>query len=295
MDTITVKVSAKVNLTLDVTGRRDDGYHNIESIFQSIGIYDTITVAKLDEPKIVITCTDPSVPCDNKNIVYKAAELFYEAVGIKGGVNIHIDKSIPSQAGLGGGSSDGAGVLYAMNKLYKTGLEGKALVKLGGNVSADTAFFIVGGTAYVKGIGENIKSVRYIPKVDMVVAKGSAGISTPEAYQKIDLLKNPQHPETAKLLKCIDNGNFLKHCKLCGNLFESVTDSEDVSTIKKLMKDNGALCSVMSGSGSAVFGIFPDRETAEKCALFLRDKYSFSEYCRAVPDSIFLLSGNAVP
>lgn len=288
MDKITLKSSAKINLTLDVIGKRDDGYHNIESIFQSIGIYDILTVEKLDVPEIKITCNDADVPCDKRNIVYKSAELFFGETGIDGGVWVHIEKNIPSQAGLGGGSSDGAGVLYAMNKLYGTGLDGQKLTEFGGKVSADTAFFTVGGTAYVSGIGEDINSVRFIPKVDLVVAKGSSGISTPEAYGKIDRLNEPYHPDTKKLLKCIEKGNFLKHCDLCGNIFESVTELRDVDNIKAAMLESGALTAVMSGSGSAVFGIFPDKEKAERCADKLNGKYPFVKCCKTVHESILV-------
>lgn len=289
MDTVKLKVSAKINLTLDVTGKREDGYHNIESVFQSVGIYDTITVKKLDTTDIIISGDDPNMPCDKTNTAYKAAELFYRETDISGGVSIHIEKQIPSQAGLGGGSSDGAGVLYAMNKLYKTELNGKKLTELGGKISADTAFFTVGGTAYVSGIGDKIQSVRYIPKVNLVIAKGASGVSTPEAYKKIDTLTSPHHPETNKLLKAIDNGKFIENCKLCENLFEAVTENEDVTNIKTEMKNMGALTAVMSGSGSSVFGIFDDKNSAVSCAQRLKERYPFAVYCRAEPESIILI------
>lgn len=286
MNTVTLKCSAKINLSLDVTGKRDDGYHEIESIFQSVSIYDTLTVTRLDSPEIIISCSDPDVPCDKRNIVHKAAEIFFRETGITGGAKIHIEKEIPSQAGLGGGSSDGAGVLYALNTLYDTGLYGRKLTRLGGMVSADTAFFTVGGTAYASGIGDEIQSIRFIPKVDMVIAKGASGISTPEAYGKIDRLVSPPHPQTKKLLKAIDQGNFLKKCGLCENIFERVTDLKDVTDLKRLMTENGALTAVMSGSGSSVFGIFPDKDTAVKCADLLRERYPFAVYCRAVPEPV---------
>lgn len=289
MNSVTLKVSAKINLSLDVTGKREDGYHEIESIFQSVGIYDTITVKRREDEKIVITCSDPDVPCDERNIAHKAARLFFEDTGIEGGVSIHIEKEIPSQAGLGGGSSDGAGVIYAMNMLYDTQLNGKGLTELGGKISADTAFFTVGGTAYASGIGDEIESIRYIPNIDLVIAKGKSGISTPEAYRKIDGLSNPVHPKTAKLLKAIDKGNFMDKCELCQNIFESVTDLKDVEEIKKSMLEHGALNSVMSGSGSAVFGIFQNEETAQKCAENLKGRYEFAVHCKAVPYSIVLV------
>jgi len=286
MDSIKVKASAKINLTLDVTEKLRNGYHNIESIFQSIGIFDILTVEKA-EKDITITCDDNTVPCDMRNIAYKAALLFFENTGIKAGCSIHIEKHIPSQAGLGGGSSDGAGVLYALNRLYDTKMDIAQLAAIGGRISADTVFFIYGGTAYVKGIGDKIFAIRSIPPVHLVIAKGREGISTPEAYQKIDSLVNPHHPETKALAKAIDKGVFLKNCELCENMFELVTETNDVFDIKKAMLDNGALNSVMSGSGSAVFGIFESEEQAKKCRNILKKKYEFAEYCTAVTQGIY--------
>lgn len=289
MNSIKVKVSAKINLSLDVLGKRADGYHNIESVFQSIGIYDTLTVTKLEKQEILISCSDPDVPCNERNIAYKAAELFFESTGITGGVSIHIEKEIPSQAGLGGGSSDGAGVIYALNLLYNVGLSSKKLTALGGKISADTAFFTVGGTAYASGIGDVIEPLRYISNIDIVVAKGGCGVSTPVAYKLIDDLVKPSHPKTEKLLKALDKGKFMSECSLCKNIFEEVTDIDDIKDIKKSMLEMGALNSLMSGSGSAVFGIFADKESALQCAEKLSEKYSFAQYCRTTSDSIVVI------
>ncbi|MGN1480720.1 4-(cytidine 5'-diphospho)-2-C-methyl-D-erythritol kinase, partial [Porcipelethomonas sp.] len=190
MNSIKVKASAKINLTLDVTGKTDNGYHLIESIFQSIGIYDYLTISKT-EYGIILSCDTPGIPCDSSNIAYKAAKLFLDETGIDSGVKIDIEKHIPSQAGLGGGSSDGAGVLFSMNRLFGTGMSVSDLAEIGKKVSADTTFFLYGGTAFVQGTGEIINSIRYIPPVNIVVAKGQSGISTPQAYKLIDSLENP--------------------------------------------------------------------------------------------------------
>lgn len=286
MKSITVKTSAKVNLSLDVTDKRQDGYHNIKSVFQSIGIFDVVTVTEAKNG-ITITCDDPLVPCDMSNIAYKAALLFLEYTGLSCGVNIHIEKHIPSQAGMGGGSSDGAAVLYAMNEMFGTGMTIAELAKIGGRISADTAFFIFGGTAFVEGIGEIINPIRSLAPFDLVIAKGRSGISTPEAYRKIDSLVDPRHPKTGKLLKAIDKGKFLKKCDLCENIFELVTDTKDVFDLKKHLLDFGAKAALMSGSGSSVFGIFEDSEAAEKCVLNLKKYYYYAEHCRAVPESIY--------
>lgn len=225
-------------------------------------------------------------PCDSRNIAYKAARLFLDKTGIKSGINIHIEKHIPSQAGLGGGSSDGAGVLYAMNTLFDTNIDICDLAKLGANISADTAFFIYGGTAFVQGIGEIINPIRLLPPIELVIAKGRSGISTPEAYKMIDELSEPNHIDTRKLLKAIDKGKFMYHCDCCGNIFEQVTTVNDVFDIKKRMLANGAENAVMSGSGSAVFGIFKDSEAAAKCAEKLKNIYPFAVHCQTIPQSI---------
>ena len=285
MDSIKVKTSAKINLSLDVVGRKPDGYHLIESIFQSVNIYDIITVSKI-ENGIHLTCNEPEIPCDSRNIAYKAARLFLDKTGIKSGINIHIEKHIPSQAGLGGGSSDGAGVLYAMNTLFDTKIDICDLAKLGSNISADTAFFIYGGTAFVQGIGEIINPIRLLPPIELVIAKGRSGISTPEAYKMIDELPEPNHIDTRKLLKAIDKGKFMYHCDCCGNIFEQVTTVNDVFDIKKRMIANGAENAIMSGSGSAVFGIFKDSEAAAKCSEKLKNIYPFAVHCQTIPQSI---------
>lgn len=288
MDSIKVQASAKVNLTLDVTGKRDDGYHNIESIFQSINIYDTITVSKSLNPLIDVSCDDPSIPCGKTNIVYKAAKLFFEKTGISHGITINIEKNIPTQSGLGGGSSDGAAVLFALNVLFNTELDNKELTYLGGQISADTAFFTVGGTAFASGIGDVIEPIRFIPNVDIVVSKGYSSISTPSAYKKIDMLTNLRHPKTDKLLKAIDKGKFLNNCNLCENIFEAVTKLNDVNEIKRKMIRFGALTSLMSGSGSAVFGIFANSKEAIKCVEALNNEYPFCVHCKATANSIIL-------
>ena len=288
MKSLQVKAAAKVNLSLDVIGRRRDGYHDIKSIFQSIGIFDIVTVQQTTKG-IEITCTDREVPCDQRNIAYKAAKLFFEYTGIKSGVSIHINKNIPSQAGLGGGSSDGAAVIYCMNKIFDTRMPIPELADIGGRISADTAFFIYGGTAFVEGIGDIINPIRSIPPVDIVVAKGLSGVSTPEAYRKIDALKDPSHAKTGRLLKAIDEGKFLRKCSLCENIFELVTDNRDVEDLKKHFRENGAETALMSGSGSSVFGIFSDKKEAVKCCRTLQKYYYYAEYCTAVTQGIYEL------
>ncbi len=281
MDSITLKAPAKINLSLDVTGKKENGYHTIESIFQTVSIFDIVSVSKRSSG-INIICSKEGVPCDKSNIAYKAAELFFSYTGINSGAEIKLEKHIPSQAGLGGGSSDGASVLIGLDKIFETSLKQETLCMLGGKISADTAFFTLGGTAYVTGIGEILEVLPQIPETHFVIAKGDSGVSTPEAYGKIDQLENPVHPEVQKLKQAILNGRFTESCELCGNLFEQVTDLSDVCHIKNEMKEMGALSAVMSGSGSSVFGIFETENQALVCTDKLGEKYEFSQYCKSI-------------
>ncbi len=291
MNTLTVKCSAKINLALDVTGKLPNGYHTIESVFQTVGLYDEISVTLVPERETTVSCDVPEmfgksdeIPCDERNIAFKAAKLFFETTGLEGGCNIHIVKGIPSQAGMGGGSTDAAAVLYALNTLTKAGLSSKALAEIGAKLGADVPFFFTGGTAYVSGIGEKITPIADYSGKILVVAKGKEGVSTAVAYGNIDSLVSPSHPQTAELVRAIEN-NESDAYKYFGNLFEEAVNLEEVSHIKSVMTDCGALSALMTGSGSAVFGLFESIETAEKCSEILADKGYFSAVCHTVNKS----------
>lgn len=277
--------AAKINLALDVTGRLDNGYHAIESIFQTVGLYDEVTVDLTDDGIISITCELPEffeqsdpIPCDERNIAYKAAKRFFEQNGMDCGCRIHITKGIPSQAGMGGGSTDAAAVLYCLGKL--TGKSFSAAEKLG----ADVPFFFTGGTAYVSGIGEKIEPAPDYSGRILVIAKGKEGVSTAEAYARIDALTNPVHPETDMLAEALRNSPDTAY-RYFGNLFEQAIQLEEVSDIEEIMSGNGALNAVMTGSGSAVFGLFDTQEKADSCAEKLREKGYFAQACKTVAES----------
>ncbi|MDE5583934.1 MAG: 4-(cytidine 5'-diphospho)-2-C-methyl-D-erythritol kinase [Ruminococcus sp.] len=278
-----VKTSAKINLALDVTGRLENGYHSIESVFQTVSIYDEITV-ELTESDIVVSCEVPEhfaqsdpIPCDERNIAYKSARKFFDDNNLDIGCRIHIKKGIPSQAGMGGGSSDAAAVLYCLSKM--TGKEIISPEKLG----ADVPFFLTGGTAYVSGIGEKITPISDYSGY-FVVAKGKEGVSTAEAYRKIDSVVNPVHPQVNKLVDAIENypANAYKYF---GNLFEDAIQLDEVNTIKSIMLENNALSAVMTGSGSAVFGLFSNYYMAEICSNQLLHSRFYVEICQSVNKS----------
>ncbi|MBO4524385.1 MAG: 4-(cytidine 5'-diphospho)-2-C-methyl-D-erythritol kinase [Ruminococcus sp.] len=283
-----VKTAAKINLTLDVTGKLPNGYHTIESVFQTVGLYDEISV-ELIEKGIDLSCEIPKqfaasdpIPCDERNIAYKAAKLFFEENDMECGCRIHIKKEIPSQAGMGGGSTDAAAVLYCLGKL--TGKKVSKPEKLG----ADVPFFLTGGTAYVEGIGEKITQIADYSGEILVIAKGEGGVSTAQAYGKIDSLIAPKHPETQKLVKTIESSPSTAFSYF-GNIFEQAVELAEVDEIKAIMLKNGSLSAVMTGSGSAVFGLFNSEQQAEICSTKLRNNGYFSCVCETVPESFIIL------
>jgi len=284
-----VKTPAKINLALDVTNKLENGYHNIESVFQTVSIYDEVTV-ELTDSGITLSCEVPDeflssapIPCDERNIAYKSARKFFDDNNLDIGCRIHIKKGIPSQAGMGGGSSDASAVLYCLSKM--TGKKIISPEKLG----ADVPFFLTGGTAYVSGIGEKITPIADYSGY-FVIAKGKEGVSTAEAYRKIDALVNPVHLQINKLVDAIKNSPENAH-RYFGNLFEDAVQLDEVNTIKSIMLEYNALSSVMTGSGSAVFGLFENSfhecsaSNAEWCANQLAYAGFYARICTSVNKS----------
>lgn len=265
-----LKAYAKVNLTLDIVGTREDGYHLLESIFHEVPIYDTINLLINRDGIIDVICTTEypteNVPMGQDNIAYKTAKKFFEAIGdTTYGVTIIILKRIPMQAGMGGGSSDAGCILKSLNAMFENPLSDEQLIQIASTIGADVPFFIHGGTAYATNVGDVIKPLKPLPKLNMVVAKGNDGISTIEAYHSIDALESIEHIDNVKALQCIESQDIAELCKCCGNVFEQIPLPKEVSTIKDTMLQCNALCSVMTGSGSAVFGIFNTPEEAKRC------------------------------
>lgn len=292
MRRLVLKTPAKINLALDIVGKRADGYHLLETIFQAVSLYDTVTVTlhtDMEKP-IRLSCNIPWIPKDTRNIAWKAATLFQEKAKLPIGIEIHLQKYIPSQAGLGGGSSDAAAVLYACNQLTGAGLTQQQLCELGLQLGADVPFFFYGGTAYAAGIGEQLQPLPYLGSVSVVIAKGKGGISTAAAYNAIDALQNPVHPNTSRMLNRIQAYAPLSEiAPLCGNLFSSVTDLQIVEQLRQKMLEKGAICSLMSGSGSAVFGLFSSQEQAHRCCISLRRMVPFVVRCKTIPHTFHAL------
>ena len=271
MDKVFIKCPGKINLSLDVVGKLDNGYHKLEMIMQSIALYDIVTLEKNDAG-INIYCTNSNVPLDEENICHKAASNMKEKFGLLGGIDITIVKNIPISAGLAGGSTDAAGVILGINKLYKLNLSKAEMMDIGVMLGADVPFCINSGTAFATGIGEVIKK---LPSIGAwcVLAKPDVSVSTLEVFKKFRLDEVLKHPDTDSLLEYVNKGELQQLSQNMINVLEIVTtkDYPIILDIKNIMMEFDALGSLMSGSGPTVFGLFEDKNTAEKCYHRLRD------------------------
>lgn len=256
---------AKINLTLDVFGKRPNGYHDVEMIMQTVSLYDLVLVDKADDG-ISISTNLKYLPVNEKNIAYKAAVAFFEYTNTAGGCKIMIHKNIPVAAGLAGGSGNAAAVLCALDKLYNTNLSLDALKTLGATLGADVPYCITGGTALATGIGEVLTPLPDIPKCTILMVKPAISVSTASIYEAIDSIEITQRPDTSAMINAIKAGDITSIAHNLSNVMGTVTESMHpiVRGIRRKMILNGALGSVMSGSGPTVFGIFPDYETAKK-------------------------------
>lgn len=280
MKTAREKAYAKLNISLDVSSRREDGYHDMIMVMQTISLGDDVTVTLNDSAKVRARTSLPFIPGDERNLAVRAALRYLEAIGRKDqGVFIDIKKNVPVGAGMGGGSSDAAAVLRAMNRLYGRPLSTAQLEALACTVGSDVAFCVAGGTALATGRGEKLSPLPPLPGCAFVVCKPEFSISTPELFRKLDQIPLRRHPDTAGILAAIEQGDLGRLCRRLYNVFEDVDDRRmrTVSDIKSLLLDHGALGAVMTGTGSAVFGVFrPGRELEEVCAS-LRREYGFCE------------------
>lgn len=276
MDKLTVKANAKINLTLNITGKLPNGYHTLRSIMQSISLCDVVTVEKTADSGIEVICGG-GIPSGEQNIAFKAAREFFRTSDISDkGVKITIEKHIPSEAGLGGGSADAAAVINCLDKLFGCDFSQEKLCETGASVGADVPFCIVGGTALCEGIGEVITQLPALSCGCVVIAKGKLGVSTKDAYAKIDSAEIEHTPwESSDFI-----GGFESWAALCSNDFESVSGNPEVKTIRSEINSNGAAVAQMSGSGSAVFGLFSDRSNAESCRKKLSEQGFFAEICK---------------
>lgn len=271
--TLTRKAPAKINLYLEVSAKRADGYHDIESVMQTVTLFDTITltVRVPDGCGIVIKCGVEGVPLDARNLVYRAAMLFFERVGITDrDVTFSIEKHIPMAAGLGGGSSDAATALLLLDEAYESALTEDELCALGAKIGADIPFLIKQGISVTRGIGDKFLACEHMPECHIVLACEGAGISTPWAYGKLDEMYDftVRNVSTDKFTDALSGGDISLIAGQMTNIFESVVlpEHEGARKIKRMLEENGAVKTLMSGSGPAVFGIFTDEGLAAAAA-----------------------------
>lgn len=265
-----LRANAKINLTLDVLGKREDGYHLIDSVFQSISLCDTVTVDKSDV--ILVDCTDSDI-CQEANIAYKATKKFFEYTGVSGGAKITIEKQIPLAAGLGGGSADAAAVIVALNKIYNTKLSQQQLCEIGLTVGADVPFCIVGGTARVGGIGEKMQAITDMPDCAILLIKHGKKLSTADMYRQVDAFPQDKYYTDAMVQGIID-GRLDVVCSSVYNAFDSVCDNEKLVND---IKTTNPLAVSLSGSGPTVFAIYSDIQTASNAKALL-EKMNYSPF-----------------
>lgn len=277
MKTVTIKAPAKVNLTLDVTGKRPNGYHDLKMIMQTISVFDEIKLSLTEEEKIDLHMNKElpdKIPAE-KNLVYKAAALMKEKFDIKGGFDIELQKNIPAAAGLAGGSSDCAATLIAVNEVCELGLTTQELCDIGVKLGADVPFCIRKGTMLSEGIGEILTPLTPFKDVWVVLVKPDISVSTAYVYTHLDLPNLKYHPDTDKAIECIDNGDIAGLSNVLSNVLETVTVPEYpvLTEIKEFLVQNGAAGSLMSGSGPTVFGIFKNKEDARRAYDKAGEKY----------------------
>lgn len=287
---LTERANAKINLYLDVVGKRENGYHDIVSIMQTVSLCDLVTVHYLPTSHLSIQLSasgNADMPTDCRNLAWRAAERYLAAIGQSGEVRITIQKQIPMAAGLAGGSADAAAVLRAMNRLCGNRLSTEALCAIGARLGADVPFCIVGGGALCEGIGDRLTEVAPMPDTVLVVACMGEGVSTPWGYGRLDELhdnfesKTVSDPRTERILDAMKNGNILDACDDFYNIFEEIVPTVQpyVDRLKETMREHGALRAMMSGSGPSVFGVFRTVGDAERATAALTEMGASAFVC----------------
>lgn len=264
MKAIAVKALAKINLGLDVVRKREDGYHEVKMVMQTIHLFDRLEMKKTQADEITITTNLTFLPTNENNLVYKAAKLLKDEFSIKDGIHVKLHKHIPVAAGMAGGSTDAAAVLYGMNSMFELGLSKGELMQRGVKIGADVPYCIMRGTALAEGIGEKLTALPPMVKCPVLIAKPQISVSTKFVYENLRLNEGIVHPDIDTLVSDIEAKDLPKIAADMGNILETVTipNYPVIAQIKDLMKEQGALNAMMSGSGPTVFGLFDTEETA---------------------------------
>lgn len=272
---ISLKALAKINLGLDVVRRREDGYHEVRMIMQTIHLYDRLDIKRTQEPGIQIQTNLSFLPVNENNLIYKAAKLLMDEFSITDGVSVKLDKRIPVAAGMAGGSTDAAAMLIGVNRLFSLGLTKRQLMERGVKIGADVPYCIMRGTALAEGIGEALSPLPPMVKCPVLIAKPSISVSTKFVYQNLKLDDTTIHPDIDRLIDDIKAKNLHDIAAHMGNVLETVTipNYPVIDEIKKHMLSNGAVGAMMSGSGPTVFGLFDDEDTAKKAYKAMRSSH----------------------
>ena len=274
---LTKKANAKINLSLDLTGVLPNGYHAIHTVMQSVTLCDTVSVSDA-APGISLSCSAPEIPADGRNTAYKAAQAFFAATGKPPAAQIRIEKRIPSQAGLGGGSADAAAVLDILNEMHGKPLDTPQLLKIALKIGADVPFAVLGGTRLCLNIGEITAPLPHF-RAWVLIAKPAMGVSTAAAYRKFDSGIPLRRPDNDKILYYFSAGDPRAALRYTGNVFEQLTEIPEGPAIKQTMLENGAYFASLSGSGSAYYGLFENREAAEQAQNALKNDALFLAMC----------------
>lgn len=266
MDELKLKALAKINIGLDVLQRREDGYHDVRMIMQTVHLYDWLTIRKSKEAGIHLSSNLYYLPVNENNLIYKAADLLIKEFSIEEGLEIELEKHIPVAAGMAGGSTDAAATLYGMNKMFGLGLKMEQLKQRGVRLGADVPYCLMRGTALAEGIGEQLTSLPPMPKCPVLIAKPGISVSTKFVYENLQLDDATIHPDIDALITDIRKKDLQGIANDMGNVLESVTipNYPEIETLKETMKQAGALNAMMSGSGPTVFGLFEDTKSAKR-------------------------------
>ena len=274
MNQIELKALAKINLGLDVLGRRENGYHDVRMIMQSVYLYDEVKLEKTEGPGIGVVSNLSFLPTGEGNIAYKAAQLLKDEFQIDEGIKITLNKHIPVAAGLAGGSSNAAAVLFGMNRMFRLGLSQRDLMERGVRLGADVPYCIMRGTVLAEGIGEELSVLPPMPKCTVLIAKPPVSVSTKVVYEALDAKEITDHPDIDGIIEGLKDNSLEKVASCMGNVLEQVTVPMHpvIDQIKREMKEAGALNAMMSGSGPAVFGLFKTRTVAREAQRRIREK-----------------------
>ena len=274
MDSIRLKARAKINLGLDVLGKREDGYHEVRMVMQTIGIYDRLILTKIPEEEIRITSNLAFLPVNENNLIYKAIKLLKDEYHFPGGVSVDLNKFIPVAAGMAGGSTDAASTMFGVNRLFGLNLSMGKMMELGVRLGADVPYCVMRGTALAEGIGEKLTRITPVPHMWILIAKPQINVSTMLVYEQLDMGGIQKHPDIDGIIRAIEAQDVVRIAQSMGNVLENVTVPlyPVIETIKQDMLSHGAINAMMSGSGPTVFGIFPDEQTTLACQAFLKKK-----------------------